>query len=60
VAHRLPALARRITGHGTRARQERVTFNDSTGEVCDARCRRTARLDHARTSAIAAGLGYRI
>ena len=60
MAHRLPALARRITGNGTRTRQERVTFNDSTGEVCDARCRRTARLDHARTSAIAAGLGYRI
>jgi len=53
--HRLPALARRITG----ASRERVTFNDSTGEVRDAMCRRTARLDHARTSAIAAGLGYR-
>jgi hypothetical protein len=60
VAHRLPALARRIAGNGARARQERVTFNDSTGEVCDAICRRTARLDHARTAAIAAGLGYRV
>jgi hypothetical protein len=60
VAHRLPALARRITGNGARARLERIKFNDSTGEVCDATCRRTARLDHARTSAIAAGLGYRI
>jgi hypothetical protein len=58
VAHRLPALARRLTGNG--ARRERITFNDSTGEVCDAMCRRTARLDHARTSAIAAGLGYRV
>ena len=56
----LPALARRITGHGIRARRDRITFNDSTGEVCDALCRRTARLDHARTSALAAGLGYRI
>jgi hypothetical protein len=60
VAHRLPALARRLTGNGARARQERINFNDSTGEVCDAMCRRTARLDHVRTSAIAAGLGYRI
>jgi hypothetical protein len=60
MAHRLPALTRRITGNGARARQERITFNDSTGEVCDAMCRRTARLEHARTSAIAAGLGYRI
>lgn len=60
MAHRLPALARRIAGNGARARQERVTFNDSTGEVCDATCRRTARLDHARTSAIGAGLGYRV
>jgi hypothetical protein len=57
MAHRLPALARRIVNPGAR---ERITFNDSTGEVCDAMCRRTARLDHARTSAIAAGLGYRI
>jgi hypothetical protein len=60
VAHRLPALARRITGTGARARQERINFNDSTGEVCDAMCRRTARVDRARTAAIAAGLGYRI
>lgn len=60
MAHRLPALARRVAGHGARARQERITFNDSTGEVCDAKCRRTARLDRARTAALAAGLGYRI
>jgi hypothetical protein len=60
VAHRLPVLARRIAGNGARAGRERITFNDSTGEVCDATCRRTARLDHVRTSAIAAGLGYRI
>lgn len=59
MAH-LPALAHRIAGHGIRARRERITFNESTGEVCDALCRRTARLDHARTSAVAAGLGYRI
>ncbi|HZE30945.1 MAG TPA: hypothetical protein VE198_05845 [Actinoallomurus sp.] len=60
MAHRLTALARRIVSTGARARQERIKFDDSTGEVCDAMCRRTARLDHARTSAIAAGLGYRI
>lgn len=57
MAH-LPALARRIVG--VRKRREVVTFDDSTGEVCDALCRRTSRLDHARTSAVAAGLGYRI
>ena len=57
MAHRLPALVRRLTG--ARGRRERIDFNDSTGEVCDALCRRTARLDHARTSAVAAGLGYR-
>ncbi|GAA4484602.1 hypothetical protein GCM10023191_007960 [Actinoallomurus oryzae] len=56
----LPALARRIAAHGVRARRERITFNDSTGEVCDASCRRTARLDRARTTALAAGLDYRI
>ena len=56
MAHRLPALARRIAS----IRRERVTFNESTGEVCDAMCRRSARLDHARTSVMAAGLGYRI
>ena len=59
MAH-LPALARRIVGTRARARREAITFNDSTGEVCDAMCRRTARLDHARTSVIAGGLGYRI
>jgi hypothetical protein len=59
VAHHLPTLARRIGRTGAR-RQAHVTFNDSTGEVCDAMCRRTAHLDHARTSAIAAGLGYRM
>jgi hypothetical protein len=60
VAHRLPALARRVASNSVRGRQERIDFNDSTGEVCDAGCRRTARLDRARTAAIAAGLGYRI
>ncbi|WP_329249833.1 hypothetical protein OG417_03905 [Actinoallomurus sp. NBC_01490] len=54
-----PALARRIAAHSAApARREHITFNDSTGEVCDASCRRTARLD--RTTALAAGLGYRI
>ena len=59
MAH-LPALARRIVGTRIRTGSEAITFNDSTGEVCDALCRRTARLDHARTSAVAAGLGYRL
>lgn len=60
MAHRLPALVRRITGHRGHGDTERVTFNDGTGEVCDDLCRRITRLDSARTTAAAASLGYRI
>lgn len=60
MAHRLPPLGRRIAGRRGHGHTERVTFTDGTGEVCDALCRRTARLDSARTTAAAASLGYRI
>ena len=60
MAHSLPALVRRFTGHSGHGPTERVTFNDGTGAVCDAECRRTARLESARTTAAAASLGYRI
>ena len=60
MAHRLPVVVRRFTGHSAYGRTQHVTFDDATGEVCDAECRRTARLDSARTTAAAASLGYRI
>ncbi|GAA4591752.1 hypothetical protein GCM10023194_51850 [Planotetraspora phitsanulokensis] len=56
MAHRLSALIRRPTGR-TRPMRDPVTFNEATGEVCDATCRSDARLDRARTSALAARLG---
>lgn len=59
MAHRFPALARRITGR-TREARGMVTFAETTGEVCDAACRSDARLDRARTAAVATGLGYRL
>lgn len=58
MARRFPVLAR-LAGR-TRPLRGVVTFTESTGQVCDAACRSDARLDRARTSAIAAGLGYRL
>jgi hypothetical protein len=58
MAHRLSALMRRSTGKTGQVRDV-VTFNETTGEVCDAACRSDARLDQTRTFAISATLGYR-
>ncbi|WP_433177445.1 hypothetical protein [Actinoallomurus sp. CA-150999] len=58
MMRRFPALARR----SKRALEVRgaVTFTDATGEVCDDVCRSDARLDRARTAALATSLGYRL
>jgi hypothetical protein len=54
MTRRLSALIR--TGR-TRLARGVVTFSEATGEVCDAACRSDARLDRARTSALATGFG---
>jgi hypothetical protein len=59
MAHRFPALARRLTER-TRAVRGVVTFTETTGEVCDAACRSDARLERAHTAAITTSLGYRL
>ena len=56
MATRLSALLRRSTGR-THPVRGLVTFNEATGEVCDAACRINARLGQARTSALVAGFG---
>jgi hypothetical protein len=58
MLRRFPALVR-LTGR-TRTPRGVVTFTESTGQVCDSACRSDARLDRARTAAIATHLGYRI
>ncbi|GAA0363968.1 hypothetical protein GCM10009530_12070 [Microbispora corallina] len=56
MAHLLSALIRTGTSRPRRVRAL-VTFNEATGEVCDATCRSDAHLDRARTAALAVGLG---
>jgi hypothetical protein len=58
MARRFPALAR-LTGR-TRPLRGVVTFTETTGQVCDAACRSDARLDRARTAAVATSLSYRL
>jgi hypothetical protein len=58
MTRRFPALAH-LAGR-TREVRGVLTFTEIAGEVCDAACRSDARLERARTAAIAAGLGYRL
>ncbi|GAA0367829.1 hypothetical protein NE235_03560 [Actinoallomurus spadix] len=58
MRRRSPTLIR--LARRTRTPRGVVTFTESTGQVCDAACRSDARLDRARTTAIATSFGYRI